>query len=185
MNRRKFLTLSSVGVATGTSGCLTAFEGRSVSDPDENEAEGTGKGTPDVGLRFVGVYADEIDREFIDGEYLLLENVSEDSLDVSGYAVEYPSDHTYQMEKLILEPSAQLILLTREGEDATLTSSPPAYLRYAGFDAGSATSVLGVNGTVCVRNTHGSIITDISYDNFGCDGGTSTPESGDEIECLH
>lgn len=185
MNRRNLLAGSSAGIATGIGGCLDVLSRSSVSDPDENEPEDTENGAAGGGLRVVGVYADDADREFIDGEYLLFENVSDTPLDVSGCVVEYPSGQTYRIGDLVLEPGARLVLLSRSGRDGTLLSSPPAYLRHAGFDAGSAESALGENGTVRVKTTYGAILTDVDYENGGCDGGTGTTGSGDEIECPY
>ncbi|MFC7231889.1 lamin tail domain-containing protein [Saliphagus sp. GCM10025308] len=185
MNRRELLALSFAGIAVGLTGCLNATERGNLSNPDENESEDTENGDATVGLRFVGIYADEADREFIDGEYILLQNESENSLDVAEYTIEYPSDHTYQIDELVVEPGAQLALLSRSGENATLQSSPPVYLRYAGFDEGVATSVLDENGTVRVRDTQESIVISADYENFGCDGGTVTTRSDDEVDCLH
>lgn len=185
MNRRELLTVSSAGAVVGITGCLDAVEGSDRSTPKENESGDTEKGNAEIGLRCIGVYADEVDREFISGEYLLLKNGSDESLDVSGFVVEYPSDQTHRMGELVLEPGAQLALLSRSGQNTTLQSSPPVYLRYAGFAVESPSSVLGESGTVGVRNARGSLVTDVEYEHFGCDGGTVTTGAGDEIECQH
>ena len=178
MKRRTLLASAAVGLSPGLSGCLASFDGAVASESAETT-------TPDSGLRFGGVYPDEVDRDFLDYEYLLVQNVADDAVDTSGYAVEYPGDRTYRIEDLTLEPGAQIAVLTRSGDDATLTSSPPVYLRYAGFGTGSDASVLGESATVHVRDAQGSVVAAVSYENFGCDGRTTLTASNDGIECLH
>ncbi|AFK21512.1 lamin tail domain-containing protein (plasmid) [Haloferax mediterranei ATCC 33500] len=134
-------------------------------------------------LQSTGVYPDEIEREFISYEYILMENESEHSLDVSGYVIE--SDQTYRIEELVLEPGARLVLLSRSGDDTTLQSRPPASLRYAGFGFEEDTSVLAENGTIRIRKAQGTLVAAASYESPGCDGGTVSTESGTEIGCLH
>lgn len=178
MKRRTLLVVASTGLATGTSGCLAGFDRDNESGAVESE-------TTDTELRLAGVYADEVDREFLDYEYVLFKNESDDSVDVSGYSVEYSADHTYEVEGLVLEPGAQLALLSRSGQDTKLTSSPPVYLRYAGFGTGSDTSVLGENGTIRVRDSEEALVVDAHYENFGCDGGKGPTRTNDARECLH
>jgi hypothetical protein len=177
VNRRTLLASAAVGLPAGLSGCLSTFDGTVASESGETA-------TPDAELRFVGVYPDEVDRDFLDDEYLLVQNVADDAVDASGYVVEYPGDRTYRIEDLALEPGAQLAVLSRSGDDVTLASSPPVYLRYAGFGTESDTSVLGESGTVRLRDDRGTVVAEVSYDDFGCDGHTGT-ETGDGIECLH
>lgn len=168
----------------GISGCLgdSKESGNPVTGEDESNTDKNG--TTDAELRFAGIYADEVDREFIDYEYILLENNSEDSLDTFGYVIEYPSDHRFELSDLTIEAGAQLAVLSREGENTVLESSPPVYLQYAGFNTESDTSVLGKRGTIRVRNAYETIVTSVSYEN-GCDGGTVSTESGDVVDCLH
>lgn len=185
MNRRKFLSLGSAGLVMGISGCFG--NSRKNGNPaTEEDKSGTDKnGIADVELRFAGVYADEVEREFIDYEYILLKNNSKDSLDISGYVIEYPSDREFKLSNLEIESGAQIAILSREGENTVLESSPPVYLQHAGFNTESDTSVLDKSGTIRVKNTHETIITSVSYENFGCDGGTVTTESGNVVDCLH
>ena len=199
MNRRRLLAASASGLVGGVGGCLSGRDERSASTADATESSesngerGTERGAePDGVLRFVGVYAAEADREFIDGEYVVLENGSDDPVAVSGYVVEYPGDRQHRIEDLTLEPGAQLALVNDRGEDSTLLSSPPIYLRYTGpaddgeRDAGAPAPELGENGTVRVTDGGGgTIVTEARYEKFGCDGGTVTTAAGDEIECLH
>lgn len=182
MNRRELLASSAAGLTAGIGGCLGAIDVSDASYSDEAESDDSESAESDAELRFVGVYAAEADREFLDGEYLLLENGAGESADISEFVVEYSAaDRTYRVADLVLEPGAQLALLSRSGRNATLQMSPPAYLRYAGFD----TPVLGETGTVRVRNASGSIVAEASYEHFGCDGGTVTDGSGADVECLH
>ena len=184
MNRRDFLSVSFVGISIGISGCPnnrennTSTENRDKPDTDTED-------TVDAELRFAGVYANEVDREFIDYEYILLVNDSKDSLDVSGYNIEYQFGYMFEIKDLILEPGAQLVIHSRAGEDTTLASSPPVYLHHAGFGTELDTSVLDESGTVRVRNSQGTVISSVDYENFGCDSGTVTTESGDEVDCIH
>jgi hypothetical protein len=180
MNRRSVLTGATVGIAMATSGCVDTVITSGVGSPD-HPGDDPGQHDPeDVGLRILGVYPAETDRDFIDGEYLLFENDSAASLDVSGYTVAYPSSHTHLLRDLVLDPGSQLILLSRNGEDATLQMSPPAYLRYAGVTSESNPSALGSSGTVRVRNTAGRTVAEATYSDTGCDG-----PPAENLECLH
>ncbi|MFC5279393.1 lamin tail domain-containing protein [Halorubrum rubrum] len=179
MNRRTFLATSCVGLAVGIAGCQTLLNRSDDSEqpettPTDNRAEDTTNG-----LRIVGVYADDIDREFLDGEYLLMKNTSTDPLDVSGYVVEYPTGYSHQIADLVLEPGAQFALMSRDGEDSVFQMSPPLHLRYLAADTAP---LLGKRGTVRVRDTENELVATVSYENFGCDGET---ETGDETACLH
>lgn len=184
MNRRDFLSVSFVGISIGISGCPNNRE-NNTSTENRDKPDTDTKDTVDAELRFAGVYANEVDREFIDYEYILLVNDSKDSLDVSGYTIEYQFGYMFEIEDLILEPGAQLVIHSRAGEDTTLASSPPVYLQYAGFGTGSGTSVLNESGTVRVRNDQGDIISSVDFESFGCDDGTITSESGDTVNCIH
>lgn len=171
MNRRELLAGGASGIAVGIGGCLAPLARRTSGS--------------DGGLRFVGVYAADADRDFIDGAYIALENAAADPLPVSGYVVAFPSDRRHRLEDLTLEPGAQLALVLDRGEDSTLLSSPPCYLRYTGSDADAAASELPANGDVRVKDATGSIVAEARYEKFGCDGGTVTTSSGDDVECLH
>ncbi|AEH36490.1 hypothetical protein [Halopiger xanaduensis] len=174
MNRRELLA-ASVVTAAGLGGCLAPLERR-------NRPAGT-----DDSLRIVGVYAADADRDFIDGPYVALENGADEPRNVSGYVVEHPADRRYRITDLTLEAGAQLAVVHENGDDSTLLSSPPVYLRYTGADndAGSAESGLETNGTVRVRDPAGAVVAEARYEEFGCDGGTVTSAAGDELECLH
>ncbi|ELY96469.1 lamin tail domain-containing protein [Natrialba taiwanensis] len=186
MQRRDLLALSTLGVI-GSAGCLAELGWDRASAPNEDgtdtdiDIDITGADTVDV--RFTGVYAADRDREFIDGEYFVLRNDADDAVDVSGYVVAYSDDRTYRIADLVLEPGAQFVLASRDGTDATLLTSPPVYLRYAGFD--DELPVLGDDGTVRVRNAAGARVSAAHYENGGCDGGSVTDDAGDSIECLH
>jgi len=84
-----------------------------------------------------------------------------------------------------VDSTVQLVLSTRDGQDSTLETKPPVYLRYVGINTESTPSVLDANGTVRVRDTDGSIVATAEYEEFGCDGGTTTDGSGNELQCLH
>lgn len=186
MNRRTLLVAAGA-TSIGLSGCQRAEPREGESGPDESTDEdeteaGLDGAATDGELRILGVYADEIERPFVDYEYVHLENVAEEPLDVSGYAVDYGSGHAYAIEDLTLEPGAALVVLSRTGENTTLTSSPPIYLRFAGFDWGTDTPVLDENGRVAVS----AVVAEVRYEDDGCDGGTVTPQNVDEQRtCVH
>lgn len=179
MNRRTFLATSSVGLAVGFAGCQDRLERSDGSEQPETTPTDNGAEDTATGLRIVGVYADDIDREFLDGEYLLMRNAGTDSLDASGYVVEYPTGYSHQVADLVLEPGAQFALMSREGENSVFHMSPPLYIRYLAADTAP---LLGKSGTVRVRDAEDEPVAAVSYENFGCDGETQT---GDEMACLH
>lgn len=168
MNRRTFLATGSAGVALAVAGCQNALSGE--SGPETAPADG---------LRIVSVYGQDADREFIDGEFVLLENTATDSLDLSGYVVDFPADRTYRIADLALESGARLAVVGRDGRDSVLQMSPPFYLRYLETDTGP---LLGASGTVRVRDADDAVVADTSYESFGCDDGS---ETGDEMDCIY
>ncbi|MEF8827349.1 MAG: hypothetical protein V5A27_13565, partial [Halapricum sp.] len=140
---------------------------------------GDGAGNVADSLRIVGIYGDEVERDFVDGEYIHMENVGADPLDISGYVIEYNTGYTHQIADLVLESGAQLGLMSRDGENSVYQMSPPFYVRYLGADT---TPLLGESGTVRVRDPEDDLVATVSYEDFGCDGGA---ETGDEMECIH
>ncbi|RKD93264.1 lamin tail domain-containing protein [Halopiger aswanensis] len=177
MNRRTVIAASASGIVAGVGGCLAPLERR-------NPSAGT-----DDGVRILGVYAADADRDFIDGPYIALENGADEPRTVSGYVVEYPADRRYRISDLTLEAGAQLAVIHEYGADSTLLSSPPVYLRYTGGesdeDTGAAGSSLEPDGTVRVKDPTGAVVAEARYEAFGCDGGTATTAAGDELECRH
>jgi hypothetical protein len=172
MDRRTFLATSSAGVALAVAGCQNVLGGNPGSGPETTTA-------PADGLRIVSVYGQDIDREFVDGEFVVLENTAADSLDLSGYAVEFSAGHTFRFTDLVLEPDARLAVVGRDGQGSVLQMSPPFYLRYLEPDSGP---LLGSSGTVRVRNANDALVADTTYESFGCDDGNAT---GDGMDCLY
>lgn len=172
MDRRTFLATGSAGVALAAAGCQNVLGGNPGSSPETTTA-------PADGLRIASVYGQDIDREFVDGAFVVLENTAADPLDLSGYAVAFSGGHTHRFTDLVLEPDARLAVVGREGQDSVLQMSPPFYLRYLAPDSGP---LLGSSGTVRVRDTDGAVVADTAYESFGCDGGNAT---SDEMDCLY
>lgn len=174
MNRRELLT-ASVPATVGLGGCLAPLA-------PQSRPAGT-----DGGVRIVGVYAADADRDFIDGPYIALENGADDPRTVSGYVIEYPADRRYQIRDLTLEAGAQLAVIHKNGDDSTLLSNPPVYLRYTGggTETNAAGTALEPTGTVRVKDSAGAVVAEARYEGFGCDGGTVTTAAGDELECRH
>lgn len=179
MNRRTFLATSLVGLAAGIGGCQNLINRSDDSgQPETTQTDNRDEDTTN-GLRIVGVYADDIDREFLDGEYLLMKNTGTDSFDASGYVVEYPTGYSHQIADLVLEPGAQFALMSRDGENSVFQMNPPLHLRCLPADTAP---LLGKSGAVRVRDTENDLVATVSYENFGCDGET---EASDEMACLH
>jgi hypothetical protein len=115
------------------------------------------------GLAIVGIHPAERQREFISGEYVTLQNTGSEPLDLAGYTITYPNGSTdpAYTYALTLEPGARVYTLSRAGEDTTLTTSPPGYLRFAGYD----NSLLDeASGTVVVANADDETVLEHSYD---------------------
>jgi hypothetical protein len=115
------------------------------------------------GLAIVGIHPTQEQRGFISGEYVTLENTGDEPLDISGYTISYPESsntpiYTYS---LTLEPGARVYTLSQNGEKATLETSPPGYLRFAGYDE---PLLEDDSGTVVVANADGETILRQTYD---------------------
>lgn len=179
VNRRQFLATCSAGISLVVAGCQGLI-GRN-GDSDQPESTSTDEGDEDTtnGLRIIGVYADDVERKFLNGEYVLMKNTGTDSLDISGYVVEYPMGYSHQIADLALESGAQFALKSQDGENSVFQMAPPLYLRYVGADTAP---LLGKSGTLRVRNAEDDVAAAITYDNFGCDNGA---ESGKEMVCPH
>lgn len=163
LTRRQFLATGFVGITAGLAGCQRT--------PD-------GSGIKSDSLRINGVYANDIDRKFLDGEYFVLQNTHSDSVNVSGYSVESSTGFSHKITHLVLEPGAKVAFLTRAGEDTVLQTSPPLYLRYLADDR---PPLLEKNGTVRVRDRNGDIVAETCYQDFGRD---PRNETSDEVECI-
>ncbi len=164
-------------LAVGGAGCLESSapgnaSARSGSEPGENgtpPTNRTGNGTDeDVegsgDLVVEGVYPEEVDREYIDYEYVEFGNQGSEPLDLAGFTLHYDGDETYAFGDLALEPGASVAVLSRSGDDVTLTSDPPTYLRYAGFGESDDTSVLPDDGgRVVVRDDAGERVLEHAY----------------------
>jgi len=179
MNRRTFLATSSIGLTAVVAGCQNLPD-RS-ENPRQSETTSSETETEDKnnGLRIIGVYADDTERQFLNGEYLLMKNTDSDSLDVSGYVVEYPTGYSHQIANLVLEAGAQLALMSRDGENSVFQTSPPLYIRYLAADT---VPLLDEKGIVRIRDTEDDIVAAVSYKEFGCDDGS---ETSDEMACTH
>ena len=127
----------------------------------------TPMGTPTAaGLAIVEIYPTQEQRGFISGEYVALRNTGDESLDLSGCGLTTPdrSGEPIDTYSLTLEPGATLYALIRSGEGTVLETSPPGYLRFAGFDE----PVLDdEGGTIVVTDPDGDTVLEQSYGNGG------------------
>ena len=143
--------------------------GNSTSDATTGNPyrQPTPMGTPTAaGLAIVEIYPTQEQRGFISGECVALRNTSDESLDLSGYGLSASdrSGEPIDTYSLTLEPGATLYALTRSGEGTVLETSPPGYLRFAGFDD----PVLDdEGGTVVVTDPDGDTVLERSYGNGG------------------
>lgn len=156
MNRRNFLAASTSGIFVGLSGCLDPLQ--AATDTTKNETEHCVRS-----LVLMDVFPREIERDFIDGEYVRLENIATEPVDVTDYVIEYDEGTEFSLPKITMEPGSMMALISRRGEDTTLQSSPPAYLVYASFDDNLETSVMNESGTVNLRAPDETLVDTIRY----------------------
>ena len=143
--------------------------GNSTSDATTGNPyrQPTPMGTPTAaGLAIVEIYPTQEQRGFISGECVALRNTGDESLDLSGYGLSASdrSGEPIDTYSLTLELGATLYALTRSGEGTVLETSPPDYLRFAGFND----PVLDdEGGTVIVTDPDGDTVLERSYGNGG------------------
>lgn len=142
-----------------------------ADEPTENPyRQPTPIGTPAPnGLALVGVHPTEQQRPFISGEYITLENTSNTPLDLSGYTLRYhrgKHDRKLYTFSLTLEPGARVYVLTRTGQATKLATSPPGYLRFAGYekpvlnDSGGVITVTDSNGDGVLKQAYDGVTPD-------------------------
>ncbi|WP_276273078.1 lamin tail domain-containing protein [Haloarcula litorea] len=126
------------------------------ADPDSVTPTATATQTPsESGLVVSEVHADAAgnDNENLNGEYVVLANRGEASLDLSGWTVSDAADHRYTFENATLAPGERLTLYTGSGTDTETE-------RYWG-----ASGAIWNNGgdTVTVRDADGDVVAERSY----------------------
>jgi len=68
------------------------------------------------------VFPREIELNYIDGEYVQLENIGTESVDATGYVVEYEEGTEYSLPEMTMEPGSTLHLITATAAFAGTTS---------------------------------------------------------------
>lgn len=143
-------------------GCV----GRGSDDstpPEAHAPDRDGEGEWYDGLVVSEVRPREVERDYVDYEYVELSNEASVPIDVSGAELRYGDDASYALPELELEPGASLVVLSRSSEETTLTTDPPVYVRSAGFGPGPETSVLDGTGVVRLASPSGTPIYEKRY----------------------
>lgn len=118
---------------------------------------GTATPTADGPLRLVTIQADAPgdDHENLNGEYLVLENVANMTLELGGWTISDDGGHTYTVpDGFTLAPGARVTVYTGDGDDNATTL-------YWGAD-----SAVWNNGgdTVVVRTANDTVVLEHAYD---------------------
>lgn len=161
MRRRSLL--SAVAALT-TAGC---FDRSSSGPPQDAAASSDTDGGEYGGLEITSVYPREVDREYIDYEYVELENTAANAVPLGGVTVEYDDTTSYEFSNLDLEADATVVLASRARTETTLTTAPPVYIRSAEFGQTTDTSVLDGDGTVRLQAPDGTVVDSKRYDARG------------------
>ncbi|MFC4987530.1 lamin tail domain-containing protein [Saliphagus infecundisoli] len=161
------------GGSNGTSGTDEANgtdedEGSNGSDKDDG-SNGTGRNEDCEGDLIISeIYPDEVERDYISHEYVRLVNDGECAIEVGGFTIDYGNGNEYELSDLEVEPGARIVLRSYGRPDSVLESSPPIYLRSAGFGNSTDTSVMDGSGVVTLRNDDGDVIDEKRYDQDAC-----------------
>lgn len=161
--KRRTLLIAGVGLSTG---CLGTYP----NDSDSADTEAKQNDDREDGLIIDDICPREVDRDYIDYEYIGLLNTSECSIQVEGFVVDYGDGNEYELPKLEVIPGARLAVLSRDGENTTLDMAPPAHIRSAAFSDSKKTSVMNGSGEVKLLNRQGDTIDERSYDEGNPEG---------------
>ncbi|WP_207586914.1 hypothetical protein [Halomontanus rarus] len=161
--KRRTLLIAGVGLSAGCVG--TYPNGSDNADTEEKQ-----NGDCEDGLIIDDICPREVDRDYIDYEYIDLLNTSDCSIQVEGFVVDYGNGNEYELPKLELISGARLAVLSRDGENTTLEMHPPAHIRSAAFDDTNETSVMNGSGEVRILNRQGDTIDERSYDEGNPEG---------------
>lgn len=107
---------------------------------------------------------EEVERKYVDYEYIRIRNMGEDTVDVTGFTVDYGNGNEYTIPELELEEGDFLEIMSRAGEDAWADMAPRIWYYYAGFGDSNQTSVMDGSGTVTFKNQNGEIIDEYAYE---------------------
>lgn len=114
----------------------------------------------------LAVYPSEEQRPFFDYEYVLITNTGAQSVNMTGYTLEYGTDgsHSYTFDNLTIKPDAQVVVSSRTGDDTVFATYPPIYHRFADFGTETNTSVLNnTNDTVRLTDADGETVVTSSW----------------------
>lgn len=163
MQRRPLLT----AIATlSTAGCLD----RSSSGPSQDEVPSSDANEGAyAGLEIVSVYPCEVDREFIDYEYVELKNTAESAVSLDGVTVEYTDATSYELSENEVRAGSRVVITSRARTEVTLATGPAVYIRSAGFGQTKDTSVLTGEGTVLLKSPDGTLLDTEQYDTDSCE----------------
>ncbi|GAB3680694.1 hypothetical protein GCM10028857_03760 [Salinarchaeum chitinilyticum] len=114
-------------------------------------------------LEITRVRSDEVERRYIDGEYVQIENLSNGAIELEGVALQFSPTHKHVIEDLELVSGAQLFVLSRSTSPSKLDSDPPVHVRGAGFGDDPKTSVLEAPGTVELHSPNGNLVDKYYY----------------------
>lgn len=87
-------------------------------------------------------------RQYIDNEYVQIENLSNGSVNVEGVTVQFTPRHEHVIGDVELISGSQLVIMSQSISPSILDSDPPVHIRGAGFGDDPKTSVLEAPGTV-------------------------------------
>lgn len=94
-------------------------------------------------------------------ERVILRNVSDEPVGLSGYRLVYESGREFVFSNLTLEPGAEVAVVSRDSSDGVAESDPPTYYRGANFD-----SLVLADGTETVRlvSPDGTVVLEADYE---------------------
>lgn len=152
-------------------GCLNgASDTLGAKSGDADKADTTSETCFD-GLVLSDVRPREIERAYIDYEYVEVTNTSERPIDVKDVTILYGADHKYAFPDLSLEPGGKAVVLTRAGEETVLATYPPVHILSAGFGEEQQASVLDGSGVVYLESPSGATLYEKYYSEDGTTGG--------------
>lgn len=115
------------------------------------------------GLRIITIKYSEKQREYIDYEYVEIENQTGSTIDVGRVSIVYNDKNEYTFSELELEPGAKIVVRSKEAQESVLETDPPVYIRSAGFGEDSNTSVMEPPGVLTLKSPSGEVIHEKSY----------------------
>lgn len=114
-------------------------------------------------LEITRVRSEEVERQYIDNEYVQIENLSNGAIEFEGVTLQFSPTHEHVIGDLKLVSGAQLVVQSRSVSPSKLDSDPPVHIRGAGFGDDPKTSVLEAPGTVELHTPNGDIVDKYYY----------------------